>query len=277
MNTNRLEDMFDLSGRVAAVTGGGGVLCSTMAKALAALGVKVAILDIRGDAAKKAADEIAAAGGEAAGFKCDVLDKASVQAAHDAIIERFGGVDILINGAGGNNPKATTSDEVKFWDLPMDGFQWVFNLNFIGSVIPSQVFGRTFAEQDRGDIINISSMSAFRPLTRVGAYSAAKAAISNFTNWLAVHISQNYSKKVKVNAIAPGFFLTEQNRYLLTEEKTGDLTPRGKQVIDHTPMGIFGDPEDLVGSLVWLLSPSARFVHGTVIPVDGGFNAYSGV
>ncbi len=277
MNKNRLDEMYGLAGRVAAITGGGGVLCSTMAKALAELGVKVAVLDIREDAAQKAADEISAAGGEAAGFKCDVLDKASVQAARDAIVKRCGGVDILINGAGGNHPKATTSDKMKFWDLPMDGFQWVFNLNFIGTVIPSQVFGKTFAEQDRGDIVNISSMSAFRSLTNVAAYSAAKAAISNFTGWLAVHISQNYSRKVKVNAIAPGFFLTEQNRYLLTDEKTGELTQRGKKVIDHTPMGMFGDPKDLVGCLVWLLSPSARFVHGTVIPVDGGFNVYSGV
>jgi len=277
MAKRNLEDLFGLEGRVAAITGGGGVLCSTMAKALAVLGVKTAVLDIREEAAETAAAEIRGAGGEAIGLTCDVLDKESVQAAHDAIVESFSGVDILINGAGGNHPKATTTDEMKFWDLPMDGFQWVFNLNFIGTVIPSQVFGKTFAEQNRGDIVNISSMSAFRPLTKVGAYSAAKAAISNFTLWLAVHISQNYSTKVKVNAIAPGFFLTEQNRYLLTDEKTGELTRRGQQVIDHTPMGEFGDPEDLVGGLVWLLSPSAKFVHGTVIPVDGGFAAYSGV
>lgn len=277
MATRNLEDLFGLQGRVAAITGGGGVLCSTMAKALAVLGVKAAVLDIREEAAEAVAEEIRAAGGEAVGLKCDVLDKASVQAAHDAIVGKFGSVDILLNGAGGNHPKATTSDAMKFWDLPMDGFQWVFNLNFIGTVIPSQVFGKTFAGQDQGDIVNISSMSAFRPLTKVGAYSAAKAAISNFTQWLAVHISQNYSAKVKVNAIAPGFFLTEQNRYLLTEEKTGGLTKRGQQVIDHTPMGEFGDPEDLVGCLVWLLSPSAKFVHGTVIPVDGGFAAFGGV
>ena len=277
MATRNLEDLFGLQGRVAAITGGGGVLCSTMAKALAVLGVKAAVLDIREEAAEAVAEEIRAAGGEAVGLKCDVLDKASVQAAHDAIVGKFGSVDILLNGAGGNHPKATTSDAMKFWDLPMDGFQWVFNLNFIGTVIPSQVFGKTFAGQDQGDIVNISSMSAFRPLTKVGAYSAAKAAISNFTQWLAVHISQNYSAKVKVNGIAPGFFLTEQNRYLLTEEKTGGLTKRGQQVIDHTPMGEFGDPEDLVGCLVWLLSPSAKFVHGTVIPVDGGFAAFGGV
>lgn len=277
MAQEKIEEMFAPTGRVAAITGGAGVLCGTMARALGGLGVKVAVMDIRQDAAGAVAAEIEAAGGEAIGVKCNVLDRASVQAAHDEIVAKFGGVDILINGAGGNHPKATTSDKMKFWDLPMDGFQWVFNLNFIGTVIPSQIFGKTLAEQDHGDIINISSMSAFRPLTKVGAYSAAKAAISNFTAWLAVHISQNYSTNVKVNAIAPGFFLTEQNRYLLTDEKTGELTPRGKQVIEHTPMGIFGDPEDLVGCLVWLLSPSAKFMHGAVIPVDGGFAAYCGV
>ncbi len=272
-----LEGLFGLSGRVAALTGGGGVLCSTMAGALAEVGVKVAILDIRTEAAEAAAEAIRDSGREAVGLKCDVLDKDSVREAHDRIVDKFGGVDILINGAGGNHPKATTTDDMPFWDLPMEGFQWVFNLNFIGTVIPSQVFGKTFAAQERGDIVNISSMSAFRPLTKVAAYSAAKAAISNFTEWLAVHISQNYSNRVKVNAIAPGFFLTEQNRYLLTDEKTGELTQRGQQVIDHTPMGEFGDPEDLVGCLVWLLSRSAKFVHGAVIPVDGGFAAYSGV
>jgi NAD(P)-dependent dehydrogenase (short-subunit alcohol dehydrogenase family) len=277
MGADKLKEMFGLEGRVAAVTGGGGVLCGTMAAGLGALGVKVAVLDIRLEAAERTAGEIAAAGGEAVGLACDVLDKESVEAACEAVVDRFGKVDILVNGAGGNHPKATTTDEMKFWDLPIDGFEWVFNLNFIGTVIPSQVFGKVFADQDSGDIINVSSMSAFRPLTKVAAYSAAKAAISNFTNWLAVHIAQNYSTKVKVNAIAPGFFLTEQNRYLLTQEGTGELTPRGQQVIDHTPMGCFGDPEDLMGCLVWLLSSSARFVHGTVVPVDGGFAAYSGV
>jgi len=275
--TKRLEKMFSLEGRVAAITGGGGILCGTMAKALAELGVKVAVMDIRKDAAQRVVDEIAKSGGKAIAVACDVLNKASVEAAQAEVLKAYGKADILINGAGGNSPKATTSDDVKFWDLPQEGFQWVFNLNFIGTVIPSQVFGKSFAAQGFGDIVNISSMSAFRPLTKVGAYSAAKAAISNFTMWLAVHISQNYSKKVKVNAIAPGFFVTEQNRYLLTDRDTGKLTERGQKVIDHTPMGEFGDPEDLVGCLVWLLSPSAKFVHGAVIPVDGGFAAYSGV
>jgi NAD(P)-dependent dehydrogenase (short-subunit alcohol dehydrogenase family) len=247
-----------------------------MGKALAELGVKVALMDIRKEAAQAAVDEIKKAGGTGVAVQCDVLNKESVQAAYNEIVKTFGTVDILINGAGGNNPKATTAPDKKFWDLPMDGFQFVFNLNFIGTVIPSQVFGKAFAEQGHGDIINISSMSAFRPLTNVGAYSAAKAAISNFTQWLAVHISQNYSKTVKVNAIAPGFFVTEQNRDLLTT-KDGGLTARGQKVIDHTPMGVFGDPTDLVGAIVWLLSPSAKFVHGTVVAIDGGFAAYCGV
>lgn len=277
MAKSRLDGMFGLSGRVAAITGGGGILCGTMAKALSEIGVKVGVMDIRKEAAQGVVDAIAKAGGKAIAVQCDVLDRASVQAAYDEIAKAFGKVDILINGAGGNHPRATTTDETKFWDLPQDAFQWVFNLNFIGTVIPSQVFGKAFAAQDYGDIVNISSMSAFRPLTNVAAYSAAKASVSNFTMWLAVHISQNYSKKVKVNAIAPGFFVTEQNRYLLTEKETGKLTKRGQKVIDHTPMGCFGDPEDLVGCLVWLLSPSAKFVHGAVIPVDGGFAAYSGV
>lgn len=271
-----LESMFSPKGRVAAITGGAGILCSTMGKALADLGVKVALMDIRKEAAQAVADEITKSGGKAIGVQCDVLNKESVQAAYNEIVKAFGPVDILINGAGGNNPKATTTPDKKFWDLPMDGFQFVFNLNFIGTVIPSQVFGKAFAEQGHGDIINVSSMSAFRPLTNVGAYSAAKASISNFTQWLAVHISQNYSKTVKVNAIAPGFFVTEQNRDLLTT-KDGGLTARGQKVIDHTPMGVFGDPSDLVGAIVWLLSPAAKFVHGTVVAIDGGFSAYSGV
>jgi NAD(P)-dependent dehydrogenase (short-subunit alcohol dehydrogenase family) len=276
MPNTSLDTLFSLKGRAAAITGGGGVLCSTMGKALADLGVKVALMDIRKEAAQAAVDAITKAGATAIAVQCDVLNRDSVKAAYDEIVKAFGKVDILLNGAGGNSPKATTTPETKFWDLPMEGFQWVFNLNFIGTVIPSQIFGRAFAEQGAGDIVNISSMSAFRPLTNVAAYSAAKAAISNFTQWLAVHISHNYNTKVKVNAIAPGFFVTEQNRWLLTT-KEGGLTPRGQKVIDHTPMGVFGDPADLVGALVWLLSPSAKFVHGTVIPVDGGFSAYAGV
>jgi len=218
-----------------------------------------------------------AAGGEALAVRCDVLDKASLEAARDVVLARFGRVDILINGAGGNKKQATTSPDLSFFDLPADAVQWVFNLNFIGTLLPCQVFGKVMAEQGEGIILNTSSMNAFRPLTRIPAYSAAKAAVSNFTQWLAVHISQEYSPKVRVNAIAPGFFLTEQNRFLLTDEQTGELTPRGQTIIDHTPMARFGDPEDLIGTVLWLLSPGAAFVHGVVVPVDGGFSAFSGV
>jgi len=272
-----LESKFNLEGKVAVITGGGGVLCSAMAKALAGLGVKVAVLDIAEEAAQRVADEIKEEGGTAIALKVDVLDKSSIESARDVIAKKFGRVDILINGAGGNKKEATTSDKVEFFDLPPDAVRWVFDLNFIGTLLPCQVFGRIMAQQGEGCILNISSMNAFRPLTRIPAYSAAKAAVSNFTQWLAVHMSQNYSKKIRVNAIAPGFFLTQQNRFLLMDEKTGNLTPRGQTIIDHTPMGRFGDPEDLLGTVIWLLSPASEFVHGVVVPVDGGFSAFSGV
>ena len=277
MNNNYLEELFSLEGKVAVVTGGGGVLCGTMSRALGRVGVKVAVLDLFEEAAQKVADDIVAADGEAMAVRCDVLDKASLEAARDAVLARFGQVDILINGAGGNKKQATTSPDLSFFDLPTDVVQWVFNLNFIGTLLPCQVFGKVMADQGEGIILNISSMNAFRPLTRIPAYSAAKAAVSNFTQWLAVHLSQEYSPKIRVNAIAPGFFLTEQNRFLLTDEETGELTPRGRTIIDHTPIARFGDPEDLIGTVLWLLSPGAAFVHGVVVPVDGGFSAFSGV
>ena len=268
---------FGLSGKVVVVTGGGGVLAGVMSRALGRVGVKVAVLDLILESAQKVADEVVAAGGEAIAVKCDVLDKTSMEAACRKVLERFGWVDILINGAGGNKKQATTGSDLSFFDLPSDAVQWVFNLNFIGTLLPSQVFGRILAKRGEGVILNISSMNAFRPLTKVPAYSAAKAAVSNFTQWLAVHMSQEYSNKIRVNAIAPGFFLTEQNRFLLTDEANGELTPRGKTIIDHTPMGRFGNPEDLISTILWLLSPGAAFVHGVVIPVDGGFSAFSGV
>ncbi len=277
MDKEYLESLFGLSGKVAVVTGGGGVLCGAMSRALGRVGVKVAVLDLIPEAAQRVADDIVAAGGQALAVQCDVLDKASLEAARDAVLAQFGRVDILINGAGGNKKQATTSPDLSFFDLPTDAVQWVFNLNFIGTLLPSQVFGEIMAQQGEGCILNISSMNAFRPLTRIPAYSAAKAAVSNFTQWLAVHMSQEYSPKIRVNAIAPGFFLTEQNRFLLTDERTGELTPRGRAIIDHTPMGRFGNPEDLIGTMLWLLSPGAAFVHGVVVPVDGGFSAFSGV
>jgi NAD(P)-dependent dehydrogenase (short-subunit alcohol dehydrogenase family) len=268
---------FGLSGKVAVVTGGGGVLAGVMSRALGRVGVKVAVLDLILEAAQKVVDEVVAAGGEAIAVKCDVLNRASVEAVCRTVLERFDRVDILINGAGGNKKEATTGSDVSFFDLPSDAVQWVFNLNFIGTLLPSQVFGRILAKQGEGVILNISSMNAFRPLTKIPAYSAAKAAVSNFTQWLAVHMSQEYSNKIRVNAIAPGFFLTEQNRFLLTDETNGELTPRGKTIIDHTPMGRLGDPEDLISTMLWLLSPGAAFVHGVVVPVDGGFSAFGGV
>jgi NAD(P)-dependent dehydrogenase (short-subunit alcohol dehydrogenase family) len=277
MVTADLEQLFSLDGKVAVVTGGGGVLCSTLSRALADVGVKVAVLDIVPAAAEAVVAEIKAAGGEALAVTCDVLDKASVQTAADTVLTSFGKVDILINGAGGNRPQATTSLETSFFDLPADVVQWVFNLNFIGTLLPSQVFGKLMAEQDEGVILNISSMNALRPLTRIPAYSGAKAAVSNFTQWLAVHMNQEYSPNIRVNALAPGFFLTEQNRFLLTEEGTGELTPRGQTIIDHTPMGHFGAPEDLISTTLWLLSDGASFVTGIIVPVDGGFSAFSGV
>ena len=271
------DALFDISGKIAAITGGGGVLCGTLARALAKREVRVAVIDIVEDAARKVADDIKDAGGRAIAVRADVLDKKSLEEARDTISSELGPVDILINGAGVNKEEATTSDEMSFFDLPADALKWVFDLNIIGTILPSQVFGKQMAERGEGVIINTSSMAAFLPLTRVLGYSAAKAGVSNFTQWLAVHMSQNYSKKVRVNAIAPGFFLTEQNRFLLTDEKTGKLTPRGEAIITHTPMDRFGDAEDLIGTVVWLISPGSSFVHGMVVPIDGGFSAFSGV
>ena len=272
-----INELFSLEGQIAVVTGGGGVLCGALSRAFGKAGVKVAVLDIILDAAQVVVDDIVSEGGTAIAVQCNVLDKASIEAACDTVLDAFGTVDILVNGAGGNKREATTSPEAPFFDLPADAVQWVFNLNFIGTLLPTQVFGKVIAEKGDGSIINISSMNAIRPLTKIPAYSAAKAAVSNFTQWLAVHVSQNYSQEVRVNALAPGFFLTTQNKFLLQDEATGTWTPRGQQILDHTPMGHFGDPEDLVGVIFWLLSPSAQFVHGIVVPIDGGFSAYSGV
>jgi len=235
------------------------------------------VLDLNEQAASRIAEQIKKAGGKAIAVGCNVLDRASVEAARDTVAAKLGQADILINGAGGNRKEATTGPDMAFFDLPTDAIRFVFDLNFIGTLLPCQVFGKAMAARGSGVILNISSMNAFRPLTKIAAYSAAKAAISNFTQWLAVHICQNYSKAIRVNAVAPGFFLTEQNRFLLTDEKTGDLTPRGRTIIDHTPMGRFGDPGDLTGTVLWLLSNAARFVTGVVVPVDGGFSAFSGV
>ena len=279
---------IDLNGKVAVVTGGGGILCSVMAEAIAECGAKVAILDLREDAATKVADKINAKGGTAIGVSCNVLDKASIEAAAAIVEAKLGKINILLNGAGGNNPKGTTDNETMtmedvkntdpsvktFFNLDPKGIEFVFNLNFLGSLLPTQVFAKSMAENGKGTIINISSMNAFRPLTKIPAYSAAKAAVSNFTQWLAVHMAP---MGIRVNAIAPGFFLTDQNRALLTNPD-GSLTARSHKILSHTPMNKFGVPEDLIGALLWLLSDEgAGFVTGTVIPIDGGFAAYSGV
>ncbi len=269
--------LFDLSGKTAAITGGGGVLFGAVAQELAAHGVNVAILDLALDRAQALADQINSQdGGRAIAVSTNVLDRASVEAAAARVLDAFQAVDILINGAGGNKAEATTSDTLSFFDLPQEALQWVFNLNFLGTFLPSQVFARHMAERGAGVILNISSMNAYRPLTRVPAYSAGKAAVVNFTQWLAVHLAQEYSPNLRVNALAPGFYLTEQNRYLLFDEN-GQLTRRGQQIIDHTPLGRFGAPEDLFGAVFWLVSDASRFVTGIVVPIDGGFSAYSGV
>ena len=207
----------------------------------------------------------------------DVLDREKMEEAAKHIKDTFGDIHCLINTAGGNHPKATTSPDLSFFDLDPESIQHVANLNLLGTIIPSQVFGKYFAEKKEGVILNVTSMSAYRPLTRVMAYSAAKSAVTNFTQWLAVHMAHEYSPKIRVNAIAPGFFLTPQNQFLLKEKDTGELTERGKKIVDHTPMGRFGNPEDLIGAVLWLLSPASAFVNGIVVPIDGGFSAYSGV
>jgi NAD(P)-dependent dehydrogenase (short-subunit alcohol dehydrogenase family) len=268
-----MDGLFNLKDEVIVITGAGGILCGTMAKALAKAGAKIAVLDLLEDAANKIAGEINSSGGSAVAVKCNVLEKDTLEAAREKVVSEFGKVDILINGAGGNKKEATTSPDLSIFDLPSDAIRFVFDLNFIGTLLPTQVFGKVIAEAGRGSILNVSSMASITPLTKVMGYSAAKAAINNFTKWMAVHMCQNYSKDIRVNAIAPGFFLTEQNRFLLTEEKTGDLTPRGKSIIDHTPMGRFGDPAELVGTVIWLLSDASKFVTGIVVPVDGGFSS----
>ena len=278
----------DLSNKVAVVTGGGGVLCGAMAQALAECGAAVAIADLKLENAQKVADMITAKGGKAMAVACNVLEKASLEAANAQIESELGPVTILINGAGGNHPKGTTSmeylnpddllktdrDFITFYDLDPKGVEFVFNLNFLGTLLPTQAFTKRMALGRSGVIINISSMNAFCPLTKIPAYSAAKAAVSNFTQWMAVHMAK---AGIRVNAIAPGFFLTDQNRALLIKPD-GSMTPRSEKIIANTPMAHFGEPQDLIGALLWLVSDQAAgFVTGVVVPVDGGFSAYSGV
>ncbi len=277
MNLDELGKLYDFSGRSVVITGGAGILGGEMACALVGCRASVAILDRDPEMAERLVHRIPTGVGRFIIVYGDVMDRGKLEAARDRVLKEFGRVDALINAAGGNNPKATTAPDQSFFDLPADALDAVLDLNLLGTVLPAQVFGKVMVGQKEGVILNVSSMNALRPLTRIPAYSAAKAAVSNFTQWLAVHMAQEYSPAIRVNAVAPGFFLTEQNRFLLTEKGTGALTARGKKILEHTPMGRFGEPQDLLGAVLWLLSPAAAFVTGAVVPVDGGFNAYSGV
>jgi len=270
---------FDFTGQSILITGGAGVLGADMARALLEYGASVTILDYNMAAAEKLVAQFTQtyAAGRALAVQCNVLKAESVAAAVELVLKEYGKIDGLINAAGGNKPDATTGADKTFFDLPAEALNWVFELNLMGTIIPSQIVGRHMAERKQGVILNVSSMNAFRPLTRVPAYSAAKAGVSNFTQWLAVHMAQEYAPEIRVNAIAPGFFLTEQNRFLLTDAESGQLTARGQKIIDHTPAGRFGVPDDLNGAVLWLLSPASAFVTGVIIPIDGGFSAYSGV
>ena len=272
-----LQRLFDVRGLTAVITGGTGVLGTEMALALARAGVRVAILSRHATSSAKIVEAIQTEKGEAIGIACDVLQRTDLEHACTEVLETFGPIDILINAAGGNFPQATTSANVSFFDLDIQAIESVLDLNFIGTLQSCQVFGRGMAERGQGCIVNVASMNALRPLTRIPAYSAAKAAVANFTQWLAVHMAQEYRAQIRVNAIAPGFILTEQNRFLLIDAQSGTMTPRGQAIIDHTPMRRLGAPEDLIGTLLWLVSPASAFVTGTVIPIDGGFSAFSGV
>jgi NAD(P)-dependent dehydrogenase (short-subunit alcohol dehydrogenase family) len=277
MNLRELSKMYDLSGKTVVITGGAGILGGEIACGLVGCNANVAIMDRDPALADRLMARLQSDVGRAIVVYADVLNTETLQKAAETIDREFGHVDFLINAAGGNHPKASTGPELSFFDIPQDALRWVFDLNIIGTMLPCQVFGKRMAERGEGGIVNISSMNAFRPLTRIAAYSAAKAGVSNFTEWLAVHMAQEYSPKIRVNAIAPGFFITAQNRFLLTDERSGELTERGKAVIDHTPMGRFGEPEDLLGTVMWLLSSASAFVTGIVVPIDGGFSAYGGV
>jgi len=278
MNLEELKSLYDFSDHTVLVTGGAGVLGSEIACALVGLNANVVLLDRDQELAQKVIERFPkVVKGRGVRVFGDVLKIETLQHANETIKTEFGRVDILINAAGGNHPSATTKPDLSFFDLPLDALRHVGDLNLLGTILPCQVFGRYMAERGEGVILNVSSMNAFRPLTRIPAYSAAKAAVSNFTQWLAVHMAQNYSPQIRVNAIAPGFFLTDQNRFLLTDKETGELTPRGQSILSHTPMNRFGSPEDLLGATMWLISPASAFVTGVVLPIDGGFSAFSGV
>jgi NAD(P)-dependent dehydrogenase (short-subunit alcohol dehydrogenase family) len=270
------QDLFSLEGRVAVVTGATGVLGGAMARGLARAGAKIGLLGRRRERAEEVAREISDAGGEAAAVPADVLDEEQLREVREAVLGRWGRLDVLVNAAGGNVPGATLGGDETVFDLPRGAFGEVFELNLVGTLLPVQVFGEAMTRGDGGCILNVSSMAAARAITRVAGYSAAKAAVDNLTRWLAVDLARRYGDGVRVNAIAPGFFIGEQNRAMLLEED-GSLTDRGRTIVEHTPAGRFGEPDELVGAAIWLCSPAASFVNGAVVPVDGGFGAFSGV
>ena len=272
-----IQTLFSLQGVTAVITGGSGALGSTMARGLASAGARIAIISLRAETGTRVVEAIRADGGQAISIASSVNDDTALERAVEQVTSTFGPVDILVNAAGGNNPLATTNDTRSFFDLSIDATNSVFSLNAMGTIQSCRAFGRIMAERKQGNIINITSMSALRPLTRIPAYSAAKAAVTNFTQWLAVYMAQEYSPNIRVNSIAPGFFLTEQNRFLLTDAQSGELTERGHTIINHTPMARLGTPDDLVGTLLWLASPASAFVTGIVVPVDGGFSSFGGV
>lgn len=277
MNREELMQMYDFTGKTFAVTGGAGALGGDVVIALAGCGANVMVLDLRLDRLSEIKESLGPLAKQVEGVEVNVMNRESLMAAGEAINKRFGPLYGLVNAAGGNSPRATVSPDMSFFDIPEEGMRFVLDLNLLGTIMPCQVLAKQMVEQGEGVILNYSSMNAFRPLTNIAAYSASKAGITNFTAWLAVHMAQNYSGKIRVNAIAPGFFLGAQNRFLLIDKETGGLTPRGNQIIAHTPMGRFGDPGDLLGTVLWLLSPAASFVTGITVPVDGGFSAYAGV
>ncbi len=268
-------EIFNVQGKTAVITGAGGVICGTMAREMAKAGMNVALLNRTLEKAQRIAQEITDGGGEAIAVQADVLDKETLETAREQVTERFGRVDVLVNGAGGNRKDASTSSEMSFFDIPFSALQDVFDLNVLGAILTTQIFGRDIVASN-GSVINIASMASILPLSNTIAYSGAKAAAANFTQWMAVHFNQNYSRTIRVNAIAPGFLLTSQNRYLLQQE-SGEPTERGRKVLDKTPMGRYGTPEEMAGAAIWLCSDAASFVNGAIIPIDGGFSAYWGV
>jgi NAD(P)-dependent dehydrogenase (short-subunit alcohol dehydrogenase family) len=271
------NSLFEIRDQVGVITGGTGALGGALAVGLARQGMRVSVLGRNASRGQQLVEMIQRDGGDAHFIHLDVTGTRQCQQAADQVLTKWGRIDALINAAGGNHPQATVTPDVSFFDLDPAALQMVMTLNGLGTILPCQAFGRHFAEQRAGSIVNISSMAALRPLTRVVGYSAAKAAVTNFTQWLSVYMCQTAGPEIRVNAIAPGFFLTDQNRYLLTVQESGELTDRGRQIIAHTPMGRFGKPEELLGTVQWLLSNAARFVTGAVVPIDGGFSAYAGV